>query len=142
MPAPTLQLPDLTGKILDLSEFRGQRTLLLFWNPSCGFCEQMLPELRQWEERPPADAPRLLVISTGTVEANRAQGLQAPVLLDQNFSVGPRFGVGGTPSAVLVDADGKLASQVGIGAAGVWALAGGVPSPSSSNPHYAAAPGS
>jgi peroxiredoxin len=134
-PAPALQLPDLDGETVDLAQFRGQRMLLLFWNPSCGFCQQMLPELKQWAASPPPGAPRLLVISAGTAEANRAQGLSSPVLLDPTFSVGSRFGVDGTPSAVLVDAEGRIASQVGVGAPGVWVLAGAAPSPPNGHAH-------
>jgi peroxiredoxin len=134
-PAPALQLPDLDGETVDLAQFRGQRMLLLFWNPSCGFCQQMLPELKQWAASPPSGAPRLLVISAGTAESNRAQGLSSPVLLDPTFSVGPRFGVNGTPSAVLVDAEGRIASQVGVGAPGVWLLAGAPSSPPNGHAH-------
>jgi len=131
-PAPALQLPDLEGKNVDLAQFQGKPMLVLFWNPGCGFCQQMLPDLQQWEANTPAGAPGLLVVSTGTVEANRAQGIRAPVLLDPNFSAA-RFGANGTPSAVLVDAEGRIASPVGVGAPGVWALAG--PALSSSNGH-------
>jgi peroxiredoxin len=40
--APALRLPDLDGRMVDLAAFRGARTLVLFWNPGCGFCRQML----------------------------------------------------------------------------------------------------
>jgi hypothetical protein len=43
------------------------------------------------------------VVSTGTVEANRAMGLRA-VGLDPHFTAGRRFGATGTPMAVLLDA--------------------------------------
>jgi thiol-disulfide isomerase/thioredoxin len=95
-PAPTVHLPDLDGKIVDLARFRGQQSLVMFWNPGCGFCQQMLPDLKLWEAHRPAGAPKLLVISTGSPEANRAQGINSTVLLDPNFSIGPRFGVAGT----------------------------------------------
>ncbi len=52
-------------------------------------------------------------------------GLSSIVLLDQSFSIGPRFGVSGTPSAILLDADGRLASPVVVGAHSVLELAGG-----------------
>jgi thiol-disulfide isomerase/thioredoxin len=141
MPAPTLQLPNLDGEIVDLADFRGQPTLVMFWNPGCGFCQQMLPDVQRWEASPPPGAPKLLVVSTGSVEANRAQGLRSPVLLDPNFSVGPRFGVGGTPSAVLV-AKGRIVAPLGVGAAGVWDLVGGAPSPPNGDAHHVPTPGS
>ena len=52
-------------------------------------------------------------------------GLRSPVLLDQGFSVGSAFGASGTPSAVLVDAKGNIASDVAVGAQAVLALAQG-----------------
>jgi hypothetical protein len=45
-------------------------------------------------------------------------------LLDEGFSTGRKFGAGGTPSAVLVDGNGKIASDVAVGAPAVMALAG------------------
>lgn len=122
-PAPLLKLPDLGGKLVDISSFSGRETLVLFWNPNCGFCGKMLPDLKRWEEQHPAEAPQLLVVSSGTVQANRAMGLRAPVVLDQAFASGLAFQVRGTPAAVLVDAKGKIASGVASGAPAVFALA-------------------
>jgi len=41
-PAPTVKLWDLKGKTLNLASFRGKDTVVLFWNPGRGFCQQML----------------------------------------------------------------------------------------------------
>jgi peroxiredoxin len=122
-PAPTVELPDLTGRTTELSDFTGAETLVLFWNPGCGFCQRMLDDLKAWEAHPRERAPKLLVVSTGTVEANQAQGLRSPVVLDEGFAVGTAFGAGGTPSAVLVDETGLLASEVAVGASAVLELA-------------------
>jgi peroxiredoxin len=122
--APAFKLPDVSGKTIDLADFRGSSTLVLFWNPGCGFCARMLDELKAWEINTPIGAPKLLVVSTGSVEANQAMHLRSTVVLDQSFSVGRAFGVNGTPSAVLVDAQGMIVSQVAVGASAVLALAG------------------
>jgi peroxiredoxin len=122
--APEVKLPDLEGNTVELADFRGEETLVLFWNPGCGFCQQMLPDLKEWEMQAPKDAPRLVVVSAGSEEANREMGLTSPVLLDQSFATGRAFGASGTPSAVLVDAQGKVASEVAVGAPGVLELAG------------------
>jgi peroxiredoxin len=124
-PAPDFSLPDLSGQTIHLSDFRGRQTLVLFWRPSCGFCQRMLDDLKAWEANAPADAPKLLVVSTDSVESNQAMGLRSPVLLDQDgMRVGRLFGATGTPMAVLVDAEGKIASEVAAGAPVVLALAG------------------
>src|SRR5689334_14540539 len=36
-------LPSLSGDTVTLSEWRGQRVLLIFFDPGCKFCLQMLP---------------------------------------------------------------------------------------------------
>jgi thiol-disulfide isomerase/thioredoxin len=120
---PEIKLEDLSGKEIDLKEdFEGANTVVLFWNPGCGFCQQMLPDLKEWETNPPEGAPKLLVVSAGGEEANKAMDLMSPVVLDQSFSVGREFGAGGTPSAVLLDAEGKVASVVAKGAPAVLEL--------------------
>jgi hypothetical protein len=83
----------------------------------------MLPDIKDWEANPPEGAPKLLFVSAGTEEANREMGLRSTVVLDQQFAVGRAFGASGTPSAVLVDADGQVASEVAVGAPAVLELA-------------------
>jgi peroxiredoxin len=122
-PAPRLKLPDLKGKRINLAGFKGQKTLVLFWNPQCGFCQQMLDDLKALEAEPPEGAPKILVVSAGTVEANKAMGLRSTVVLDQEFATGRAFGTNGTPTAVLIDEQGKVASEVAAGAPAVLALA-------------------
>jgi peroxiredoxin/uncharacterized membrane protein YphA (DoxX/SURF4 family) len=114
-PAPDLRLADLEGETVDLEDFRGEKTLVLFWDPGCGFCQEILPDLKQWEANRPEGAPRLLVVSTGAEEANREQGFASTVVLDQQFAVGQVFGASGTPSAVLIDEEGKVASELALG---------------------------
>jgi peroxiredoxin len=124
-PAPDFGLPDLAGKAIKLSDFRGSPTLVLFWRPSCGFCARMLPDLKAWEANRSNGAPKLLVVSTDSVEDNKAMGLRSPVVLEKGgMSVGSKFGAAGTPMAVLVDAQGKIASELAGGAPAVLALAG------------------
>jgi peroxiredoxin len=123
---PSLRLADLNGGAMDLAGLRGRPTLLLFWNPSCGFCQAMLRDVKTWERTRPEDAPEVLVIAAGSHEAIRAQGFRSRVLLDPDFGAGQIFGAGGTPSAIVLDEDGRVASEVGSGAPAVFALAGRV----------------
>lgn len=124
-PAPDFSLPNLVGKNVRLSDFRGSSTLVLFWRPSCGFCARMLPDLKAWETNARNGAPKLLVVSTDSAADNKAMGLRSPVVLDQSgMTVGRQFGAGGTPMAVLVDPAGKIASELAAGAPAVLELAG------------------
>jgi thiol-disulfide isomerase/thioredoxin len=56
-PVPEVALPDLKGQTVELEDFRGEETMVLFWNPGCGFCQQMLPDLKPWEEDPQGVLP-------------------------------------------------------------------------------------
>jgi thiol-disulfide isomerase/thioredoxin len=120
--APAFSLPDLKSELVTLSSFRGKPTLLLFWNPNCGFCKKMLPDLKTWEADPPHGAPRLLVISEGTIEENRAMGLRSPVVLTRESDVRKLFGATGTPMAILIDTQGRIASTLVVGAPDVLSL--------------------
>jgi peroxiredoxin len=122
--APDFRLPDLTGAYFELSDLRGHDTMLLFWDPGCGFCQRMLDDLRAWERRSPAGAPKAVLISVGDAAANRAMGLSSLILLDESSELRRPFGIPGTPSAVLVDAHNTIASEVAVGADAVLELAG------------------
>ena len=117
-------LPTPAGETVRLQDIQGELTLVLFWNPESSFCIRMLDDLKAWQADASPGAPRLVVISTGRDGENGAMALHSQVLLDPGFVAGRAFRVAGTPSAVLVDAEGRIASEVAIGAPAVLALAG------------------
>ncbi len=120
--APKVQLPDLEGKEVNLDEIRNGRTALLFWNPGCGFCQRLVEDIKSWEKDRPESAPQLVLVSTGAPEANREHGFESTILLDQGFRTGEAFGASGTPSAILIDADGNVASGLSVGGPDVMNL--------------------
>ena len=121
--APALELPSLDGETVSLETLRGRETLLLFWNPDCGFCRSMHEDLLARETSTNGGTPRLVVVSSGDAESSRAEGFRSLVLLDEGFTAGTAFGIDGTPMAVLLDADGRVASSVAAGADAVLELA-------------------
>lgn len=94
----------------------GRESLFVFWNPDCGFCRSMHEDLLAWEAGTNGSSPQLVVISSGDEQRTRAESFGSPVLFDPDFSVGEVFGAAGTPSAVLVDPEGRVASEVMVGA--------------------------
>jgi peroxiredoxin len=120
--ASDFRLRDLDGATWSLADLRGQATLLVFWNPRCGFCRQMLDDLRASEAQHSEGDPRLVLIATGSAEENRAQDLRSLVLLDPGLAAGAAFGATATPSGMLIDGAGRVASPLTVGAPGVLAL--------------------
>ena len=111
-PAPKIELRAPSGEAINLWSIQGEETLVLFYNPRCVFCQQMLPDLKQWEQDRAEGAPELLVVSTDS----KRMDLDSPVMWDRKFAVFREFGADETPSAVLVDAEGRIGSELAVGA--------------------------
>jgi hypothetical protein len=84
----------------------------------------MMDELKLWEkQRSPSD-PELLVFSDGDPDAHRSLALDSTLVLDKDYKTSEKFGMFGTPSAVLVNEDGTIVSETAVGAPNIWALIG------------------
>jgi thiol-disulfide isomerase/thioredoxin len=122
-PVPAIELESLDGEQVALADLRGGDTLLLFWNPDCGFCREMHERLMAWETTSNGDTPRLVVVSSGDPERTRADQFHSTVLIDSKFAAGDAFGAHGTPMAVMLTRDGHVGSGVAAGAEAVLAMA-------------------
>jgi peroxiredoxin len=132
-PAPSFALPDLAGRTVELDDLlAADRDLLLFFSdPGCSACEPLFPQLGPLQ-RDESSGPLPVVISLGDVGANQAKadlhGLEQ-VLVAADFELARSFGVNGMPGAVLVDRDGRVASDPAVGSIAVQALLDEVASP-------------
>ncbi len=109
--APSFSLPDLSGRLVSLEDFAGQRLLLVFASPQCPACREMYPHLRAFAEAHPAVA--VVMVSLGTVEENRRvaeeQGLGFPVLMG-DAGVTQAYQVPGVPFGYGIDEDRVIRS--------------------------------
>ncbi len=121
-PAIDVTLPDLSGHMIRLSDFRGSPIVLVFYDPGCTYCEGMLRELKAWETRRPKDAPQVLIVSNGSLTENRMLGLRSTIVRDPDFNVPALFQASATPTAVLIDEEGIVASKVKVGGPDVMKL--------------------
>jgi peroxiredoxin len=124
--APSFVLPDLDGTATTLEDLLhpGRGLLLVFSDPSCGHCDPLLPALGH--PRDERDVP-LAVISRGPLDDNRAKAQEhgiGTVLVQKSFEVADAYRVYGLPGAVLVDADGRIASARAVGADEISVLLG------------------
>jgi thiol-disulfide isomerase/thioredoxin len=112
--APAFALPDLQGERITLTTLldRGKPVLLMFMSPACGPCAALLPRVHEWQQTL-RERLTIAVLSMGTIEENAVfeeQGLD-DVLRQNEMEVAKLFGVTGTPSALIVARDGKIASN-------------------------------
>src|SRR5437660_976639 len=125
--APNFELPDLAEGRHSLAQFRGKKVLLIFFNPQCGFCTKMAPALAALPAEGGDGRPVPLVVTTGDAEANRRlvgdHAIRCPVLLQKEMEVASQYQTGGTPTGYLIDEQGNIASELGVGADALLALA-------------------
>jgi hypothetical protein len=125
-PAPDAPLRTVDGDHVTLDGLRqGRHQLVLFTDPHCGPCAQLLPEVGRWQ-RDLGDRLTVAIVTSGDVDEVRAtaveHGLASLVLQDGN-DLASAYRSPGTPSAVVVDPEGRIASALGAGAAAVRRLA-------------------
>lgn len=119
--APDFTLPDLDGKSVSLSQFRGKPVVLEWFNPGCPFVRaaHTAGSLKGMAEKYAANGVAWLAINSGGpgkqgngADANREGvtqfGMQHPVLIDESGAVGRQYGAERTPHMYVVNAEGVL----------------------------------
>jgi hypothetical protein len=153
--------------------------LLIFFNPECGFCRDMMPKPAAFSEGstdhwpvPPGDSPggivstrakstdsasqrvprvvpfgespngagespalpsilpalpSILILTTGDAEKNRQffaeHNVSCPALSQKDGEVAKAYQANGTPSGYLISPDGKIPSELAMGAEALLTLA-------------------
>jgi peroxiredoxin len=125
-PAPAFQVLTSTGAEASLGGLRarGRTIALVFTDPNCGPCRALLPEVADLQRRH-VESLTLAVVISGTHEHAKAWTAEYAIddlLVAPSGELARSYGVLATPSAVLIGADGRIASPVARGARGVHAL--------------------
>src|SRR4051795_10969648 len=128
--APGFSLPDIhTGEMVTLDALcsRGRPVLLLFVSPDCGPCIRLFPEVERWSAVL-ADRVTFAVLSNGGSEREqiaaqlREVGTFTTLVQEQAHDVGDLYHVMATPSAVVIDRNGRIASGQASGPDEIEAL--------------------
>jgi peroxiredoxin len=112
--APSFTIPDLTGKPVSLSDFRGKVVLLNIWATWCGPCKREIPSLdRLYQMRKDkgleivaVSVDRTSVSGVATFVANYQMSF--PVLHDNRGEVGQKYWARAIPSSYLLDRNGVI----------------------------------
>jgi len=117
-PAPTFNLPDLSGKPVHFpQDLKAKITAIRFWADWCPFCKhemkQLEPVYRKYRDQG-------LVILAINVRQDRKTaerfirqlGISYDVLLDEEGEVARNYGVTGLPTTFFVDGGGTLKSKI------------------------------
>jgi peroxiredoxin/uncharacterized membrane protein YphA (DoxX/SURF4 family) len=136
--APAVSLPDLGGRTWTLEALLAPHRplLLVFADPGCGACEELLPDVARWQQRLASELT--IVVVGGGSRADNApiaskHGLRA-VLADEDRAVAAGYRITATPTAVLVDPRRRLAAAPAEGASAIAELVARASAPDTSAP--------
>lgn len=118
--APPFELSSYAGGKSSLEQLLayGKPLLLIFTNPTCGPCVLLFKEIKEWQESH-REQLTIALISFGTIKenfVNVARNQLGQVLLQQEREVAEKYGANVTPTAVVVNTSGRIASPIAAGA--------------------------
>jgi peroxiredoxin len=122
--APVFELPSLAGDTVTLGSLleRGRPVLLVFADAGCGPCRALAPEIAAWQASEVDVTVAVLERGAHATAGGTDEHGRSLVLCPSDDRVAHAYGVDGTPSAVLVDRQGRIASPVAPGAAAIRRL--------------------
>jgi methylamine dehydrogenase accessory protein MauD len=128
MRAPDFELPDVQGNPVALQALcaRGRPVVLIFVGPNCGSCVKMFPDLARWDAAL-ADDVTFAVISNGGLDHERIAEHLRPLgdvmaLVQRGQEIANVYRVLATPTAIVIDPQGKIASPAAGGPNEIEAL--------------------
>ena len=125
--APPFELAAYEGGTTSLEQLLAHRKplLLVFTNPNCSPCVALFSEIKEWQ-RAHSEQLTIALISFGTIKENfinvAKNGLGQVLLDEQKREVAGKYGATLTPTAVIVNTSGKIASPLAAGADEIRAL--------------------
>lgn len=118
--APNFKLPNLDGKSVSLSDFRGKPVLLNFWATWCSPCRDEMPYLQEVYQEWSGKGVVVIAINLGE-DLSKVKGfwqshkLSLPVLLDIGENVAQNYDIRAIPTTFFIDKDSVIQDKV-IGA--------------------------
>lgn len=117
-PAPNFSLKDLSGKTINLSDFKGKVVLLNFWAVWCVPCEAEIPELVKWQQEYQSDGLQIIGVTyppTNKVKVRsfaRKMKINYPILFGSKktkelFDSGENL-----PYSVVIDREGIIKERI------------------------------
>lgn len=116
--APDFSLPDLDGRIISLSAFKGKVVIVNIWATWCPPCVSETPSLDKLYKMFKDEGLELLAVS---VDENgkkavepflKKKNLSFPVLLDPDSRVAALYRTTGVPESFIVKKDGTLDNKI------------------------------
>jgi peroxiredoxin len=115
--APDFTLPDLQGRQVRLSDFRGKVVFLNLWATWCPPCRMEMPSMEALYRGLAGKDFVMLAVAEDEGGAPavgsfvRELGLTFTVLLDPEATLSPRYGATGYPETFIIDRNGEVVNH-------------------------------
>jgi peroxiredoxin len=115
--APNFVLKDLSGKEVELEDFKGKGVFLNFWGTYCPPCEKEMPAIQRQYEKYKDQGVVVLAVDIAETELTvkkfaEEKNLTFPIVLDQQREVVDVYGVGNLPATYLINPDGEVIDKI------------------------------
>ncbi|WEG12552.1 thiol-disulfide oxidoreductase ResA [Pullulanibacillus sp. KACC 23026] len=114
--APNFELQDLSGKNVQLADYRGQGVLLNFWGSWCDPCKAEMPYINKALK---SGIKGVTVLGVNIQESPitvrsflENNDLDIPVVLDSKGLVTDKYNIGPIPTTFVIDKNGKVVKKI------------------------------
>jgi len=117
-PAPDFTFPDLDGRKVSLSDFRGKVVLVNIWATWCPPCRDEMPSMQKLYEGFKGEDFEILAVSIDSNGSEavapfmRKMNLTFPALLDPRGKIRSLYRITGVPESFIIDKNGILVQRV------------------------------
>jgi peroxiredoxin len=117
--APDIQLTNLEGSSVKLSDYRGRTVLINFWATWCQVCKTEMPHIERIYQSFKDEGVVILSVNATSLEKNTQRvgsyaekhGLSFPIVLDEQGAVIKQYKVTAYPTTFIVDTKGIIRNQ-------------------------------
>ena len=111
VPAPDVELPDIEGNPVRLSDYRGKVVVLNFWATWCGPCVREMPMFQEYQDR----YPNFVMLGIDEEESPekvrdflKQMSLGYTILLDEKADLASKLRVNFLPTTFFIDEIGEI----------------------------------
>lgn len=112
--APDFQLKTVTGKSVQLSDFKGKKVMLNFWATWCPPCKAEMPEMEQFYKQANKD---VVILGVNIDPQNDVKGfvhnygITFPILLDSENKVNGIYQILSIPTTYFINRNGVIQNK-------------------------------
>ena len=118
LPAPDFKFPDMDGKMVSLSDFRGKVVLVNIWATWCSSCVDEMPSMEKLYQKLKGEDFEILAVSIDSLGEKvvapfmKKYKLTFPALIDSAGDIRIGYRTTGVPESYIIDKDGILVKKI------------------------------